>query len=535
MKILLADLAKQWNNSLWELFKKDPSRGLRYVAEGAGLRLDYSKHWLDDNVISELLALIDNSDFEQQRKAMFSGHQINLTENRSVLHTALRAREIDHFHIAGASIVSEVFKERNQAYTFAEAVRNGSIVGISGKVFTDVVSIGIGGSNLGPLMVTESLKAFISGPRPHYVSNIDGTDLKDKLHLLNPETTLILIASKTFTTQETMHNASKAKQWICDALGKNAVSFHFAAISANEEASSSFGIPGQRIFKFWDWVGGRYSVWSSIGLSIMIALGADNFKRFLNGAHAMDCHFRKAPPASNIPIIMALIGMWYRNGFGLDTLAVLPYGQRMHRFTAYLQQLEMESNGKRIDIDGKLIVYDTCPIIWGEAGTNGQHAFFQLLHQGTVICPIDFIITAKPTDTDLESHQLLLANCLAQAESLAFGKSESEVYSDLIIAGMDKVEALRLTPHRSFPGNRPSSILSMDALTPENLGALIAAYEHKVFTQGILWNINSFDQYGVELGKAQSNLLRSSMESGDASVFSSSTQGTIKWLLTQQN
>ena len=332
-----------------------------------------------------------------------------------------------------------------------------------------------------------------------------------------------------------MHNAYKAKQWICDALGKNAVPFHFVAISTNNEATRAFGIPSQRIFRFWDWVGGRYSVWSSIGLSIMIAIGTENFKKFLNGAHAMDCHFRDAPPASNIPIIMALIGMWYRNGFGLDTLAVLPYGQRLHRFTAYLQQLEMESNGKRIDRDGKLVGYDTCPVIWGEVGTNGQHAFFQLLHQGTIICPIDFIMTAKPIDTDLESHQLLLANCLAQAESLAFGKLESEVYSDLVIAGISKIEALRLTPHRSFPGNRPSSILCMDALTPENLGALIATYEHKVFTQGILWNINSFDQYGVELGKARSTLLRSSLESGDASVFSSSTQETIKWLLTQQS
>ena len=300
-----------------------------------------------------------------------------------------------------------------------------------------------------------------------------------------------------------MHNAMKAKRWIVEALGDQAVSHHFAALSTNTEAVAAFGVSEARMFGFWEWVGGRYSVWSSIGLSLVIALGPEIFGRFLDGARAMDQHFQTAPAKDNIPVLMALLGVWYRNGFGLETLAVLPYEQRLHRFSAYLQQMEMESNGKRVDREGAPVNYDTCPVIWGEPGTNGQHAFFQLLHQGTLICPVDFILTANPTNTDAESHALLNANCLAQAESLAFGKTEDAVYREMIEHGQSESEASRLAPHRSFPGNRPSSLIMMDALTPEHLGALIAAYEHKVFTQGVIWNINSYDQWGVELGKAQ--------------------------------
>ena len=535
MKQTITNCLDSWNHTLSELFQKDSTRGRRYVAEGAGIRLDYSKHWLDDTALTEQFSLLDDCGFQEQRKAMFSGFQINLTENRSVLHTALRAQVSEQFDISGESVIPEILIERNQAYKFSNDVRNGCVIGITGKLFTDVINIGIGGSNLGPLMVTEGLRAYINGPRPHYVSNVDGADLHDVLKWLNPETTLILVASKTFTTQETMHNASKAKQWIYDALGQDAIPLHFAALSANEKAVAEFGIPDERMFRFWDWVGGRYSIWSSIGLSVMIALGSDAFSKFLNGAHAMDCHFRDTPPASNIPILMALIGARYRNRFGLDTHAVIPYEQRLQRFPAYLQQLEMESNGKRVDRNGLSVEYGTCPVIWGEPGTDSQHAFFQLLHQGTMICPVDFIVTAKPVDTDQESHQLLVANCLAQAESLAFGKPESEVCAELMAKGMGKIEATKLAPHRSFPGNRPSSMLCMDELTPESLGALIAAYEHKVFTQGVLWNINSFDQWGVELGKTQCALLISSLESGDTSRFSSSTQETIKWLLSRKN
>ena len=535
MNHLTTDRINKSNHTLAELFQKDSTRGLRYVAEGAGLRLDYSKHWLDDNVLAESFTLLDDCNFYGQRQAMFSGLQINLTEQRSVFHAALRARTTDQFQIAGESVIPEIIKERNQAYEFSNNVRSGYVVGQTGKAFTDVVNIGIGGSNLGPLLVTESLKAYHDGPRAHYVSNVDGADLQDVLRYLNPETSLILVASKTFTTQETMHNASKAKKWICDALGPDAVALHFAALSVNEQAVNAFGISDERMFRFWDWVGGRYSVWSSIGLSAMIALGPNTFTRFLSGAHAMDCHFRDAPPATNIPIMMALIGVRCRNEFGLDTHAVIPYEQRLQNFPAYIQQLEMESNGKRVDRNGLSVTYGTCPVIWGAPGTTSQHAFFQLLHQGTSICPIDFIVTAKPVDTDQESHHLLVANCLAQAESLAFGKPESEVYAELIANGMDEIEATKLAPHRTFPGNRPSSILGMHALTPESLGALIAAYEHKVFTQGVLWNINSFDQWGVELGKTQCALLTSCLESGDTSRFSSSTQETVKWLLAAKN
>jgi len=530
----LSTLSKQWNQSLRTLFERDSDRGSRYVAKGAGLRLDYSKHWVDDAVLQALVRLLDECLFSAQRAKLFSGERINSTENRAVLHAALRAQSTDEYGIDGQSVMAEVFQARGDTYAFAEDIREGRVLGSTGETLTDVVNIGIGGSDLGPLMVSEALKPLIDGPRPHYVSNVDGAHLHDVLASLNPATTLILVASKTFTTQETMHNAMKAKRWITEALGDQAVSHHFAALSTNAEAVAAFGISESRMFGFWDWVGGRYSVWSSIGLSLVIALGPEVFGRFLDGARAMDQHFQKAPAKDNIPVLMALLGIWYRNGFGLETLAVLPYEQRLHRFAAYLQQMEMESNGKRVDREGAPVNYDTCPVIWGEPGTNGQHAFFQLLHQGTLICPADFILTANPTNTDAESHALLNANCLAQAESLAFGKTEDAVYREMIEHGQSESEALRLAPHRTFPGNRPSSLIMMDALTPENLGALIAAYEHKVFTQGVIWNINSYDQWGVELGKAQCNALRPSFDSGDASAFSTSTQETLKWLLSQK-
>ena len=328
-----------------------------------------------------------------------------------------------------------------------------------------------------------------------------------------------------------MHNATKAQRWVADALGREAISSHFAALSTNIEAVKAFGVSESRVFGFWDWVGGRYSVWSTIGLSLMISLGPDVFDRLLNGAREMDQHFRDAPPESNIPVLMALLGIWYRNGFNLQTLAVLPYEQRLHRFPAYLQQMEMESNGKRVDRNGQTVSYETCPVIWGEPGTNGQHAFFQLLHQGTLICPVDFIMTANPVNTDVESHVLLNANCLAQSESLAFGRGFDEVYRDMVDQGLAISDAKRLAPHRTFPGNRPSSTIMMRQLTPESLGALIAAYEHKVFTQGVVWNVNSYDQWGVELGKEQCNALRPALYSGEASEFSSSTQETLRWLL----
>lgn len=530
----IASISRQWNQTLTTLFQNDSGRASRFVAEGAGLRLDYSKHWLDSAVLSKLFDLLDTSDFFEKRLSMFAGDRINSTENRAVLHVALRGEPTDKFAVDGSSVTQSVIQVRNQAYAFANGIRQGIFVGATGEAFTDVVNIGIGGSDLGPLMVAEALKPMINGPRLHYVSNVDGAHLHDVLVTLDPHTTLILIASKTFTTQETMHNAAKAKQWISSALGENAIAEHFAALSSNVEAVRAFGIAETRVFRFWNWVGGRYSVWSTIGLSLMIAMGSEVFDRLLSGAREMDRHFRNAPADHNIPILMALIGMWYRNGFGLDTQAILPYEQRLHRFPAYLQQMEMESNGKRVDRAGEPLDYDTCPVIWGEPGTTGQHAFFQLLHQGTMVCPVDFILTANSINTDNESHSLLNANCLAQAEALAFGNSSDKIYEELLADGLSRSDAIRLASHRSFPGNRPSSLIMMDALTPENLGALIAAYEHKVFTQGILWDINSFDQWGVELGKAHCNALRPSFESGDASKFSTSTQESLKWLLEKK-
>ena len=531
MKDQLSIFASQWNQSLKSLFESDPNRGASYVAEGAGLRLDYSKHWIDQSVLDALITMLNECDFNTMRQQLFGGERINFTENRSVFHPALRAKSTDEFLIDGVSVVADVLTARGHAYAFAEDVRSGAVKGASGKTFTDVVNIGIGGSDLGPLMVSEALKPLIDGPKPHYVSNVDGAHLHDTLCDLDPETTLFLIASKTFTTQETMHNAEKAQQWIAEALGLDAIPDHFAALSTNAEAVKAFGIHEQRMFGFWDWVGGRYSVWSTIGLSLMISLGPDVFDRLLNGAREMDGHFKEAPPEANIPVLMALLGVWYRNGFGLDTLAVIPYEQRLHRFSAYLQQMEMESNGKRVDRNGQPVAYETSPVIWGEPGTNGQHAFFQLLHQGTLICPIDFIMSANPVNTDRESHLLLNANCLAQSESLAFGKGFNAVYQEMIGQGFSEPDARRLAPHRTFPGNRPSSTMMIKQLTPEALGALIAAYEHKVFTQGVIWNINSYDQWGVELGKAQCNALRPSFISGDATGFSSSTQETLRWLL----
>ena len=531
MKGLLSTLSSQWNQSLEDLFEGDPERGTRYVTEGAGLRFDYSKHWVDQSVLDALFDILAECGFGGMRGQLFNGERINLTENRSVFHLALRAKSIDEFAIDGVSVLADVLQARGDAYEFAEAIRHGNTVGATGKAFTDVVNIGIGGSDLGPLMVSEALRPLIDGPTPHYVSNVDGAHLHDVLVDLDPETTLFLVASKTFTTQETMHNATKAQRWVADALGREAISSHFAALSTNIEAVKAFGVSESRVFGFWDWVGGRYSVWSTIGLSLMISLGPDVFDRLLNGAREMDQHFRDAPPESNIPVLMALLGIWYRNGFNLQTLAVLPYEQRLHRFPAYLQQMEMESNGKRVDRNGQTVSYETCPVIWGEPGTNGQHAFFQLLHQGTLICPVDFIMTANPVNTDVESHVLLNANCLAQSESLAFGRGFDEVYRDMVDQGLAISDAKRLAPHRTFPGNRPSSTIMMRQLTPESLGALIAAYEHKVFTQGVIWNVNSYDQWGVELGKEQCNALRPALNSGEASEFSSSTQETLRWLL----
>ncbi len=409
---------------------------------------------------------------------------------------------------------------------FSEAVRGGTAVGSGGAPYRTVVNIGIGGSDLGPLMAAEALKAFRgSGPDVRFVSNVDDTHLVETLRGVDPATTLFVVSSKTFTTQETMANAQSARAWIADALGDSAVPSHFAAVSTNLEATRAFGIPADRVFEFWDWVGGRYSLWSAIGLPIALAVGMDHFEALLGGAHALDEHFRTAPLERNLPVILGLIGVWNRNFLGCDTHAVLPYDQYLHRLPAYLQQLDMESNGKRMDRDGRPVEHATGPILWGEPGTNGQHAFFQLLHQGTSVVPADFIVAADGHHHLGRHHDLLLANCLAQSQALAFGKTAEAAEAEMLQAGMAPEEARRLAPYRSFPGNRPSNTVVLPKLTPESLGALVAAYEHRVFVQSVIWNINPFDQWGVELGKQLANRLlpRLSGAPADAGEDSSTT------------
>ena len=526
----LSAMAHTFEPTLNQLFADDPIRAQRFCAEGAGIRLDYSKHWLTESVRDALVAGLEAVDFGTKRAALVNGDLLNLSEQRAVLHMALRGEAGDPFAQCGSPIMPSILSERSRCFEFAEAVRNGTLCGATGRAFTDVLSLGIGGSDLGPMMVAEALKPWIDGPRPHYVANIDGADLADTLAQLDPETTLCVVASKTFTTQETLHNAKKVKAWFSQALGTAAVGAHLAAVSTNVEAVRAFGIATERMFPFSDWVGGRYSVWSSIGLSLMISLGPDDFAEFLAGARAMDQHFLQTPLHENIPVLMALLGVWYRNGFGFESHAVIPYAQRLVHFPAYVQALEMESNGKRVSASGEVLDHHTSALVWGQIGTNGQHAFFQALHQGTLVSPIDFIVTAKPVDTDTASHRLLVANCLAQAEALAFGQSQPELRAEMQHQGLSGADIERLRSHRTFPGNRPSSLLMLSALTPKSLGALMAAYEHKVFTQGVYWGINSFDQWGVELGKARARTLAPMLGAGDIDGFSTSTQDAARWL-----
>ena len=461
---------------------------------------------------------------------MYTGEPINSTEHRSVLHIALRNRSNRPILVGGTDVMPPVNAVLAQMKAFAGAVRSGEATGSTGKPFTDVVNIGIGGSDLGPAMAVAALSPYRgNGPKVHFVSNVDGAHIADTLAGLAPQTTLFLIASKTFTTSETMTNAGTARAWIADALGEAAVSDHFAALSTNLEKVAEFGIAEDRVFGFWDWVGGRYSLWSAIGLPLAISIGFDNFTSLLDGAHAMDEHFRLAPPAANMPVLMALIGIWHRNVWGMPTHAVLPYDQRLHRFAAHLQQLDMESNGKRVTRAGYPVETATGPVVWGEPGTNGQHAFFQLIHQGTDIVPCDFLIAAEAHENLGDHHARLIANCLAQSQALAFGKSEDAVRAELAADGKARGQIDALAPHKVFPGNRPSNTLVYRRLDPATLGMLIALYEHKVFVQGTIWDINSFDQWGVELGKAlATRLLPIVGEAESADGLDSSTRGLVE-------
>jgi glucose-6-phosphate isomerase len=484
-------------------FEGDPGRFKRFSLEAEEVFLDASKCALDDEAMRLLQGLATAAGVAKKRDAMFAGETINTTEGRAVLHTALRGDDRKPLLLDGENIMLDIRAVGIAAAAFSHGVREGTIKGSGGKKFTDVINIGIGGSDLGPVMTTLALAPYHDGPRLHFVSNVDGAHIADTLKGLNPATTLVLIASKTFTTIETMTNAATARAWIAAALGEKAVGAHFAAISTALDKVAAFGIGPDRVFGFWDWVGGRYSIWSSIGLPLMIAIGSQNFVAFLRGAHAMDEHFRKAPLAKNLPVWMALVGIWHRNICGYTSRAVIPYDQRLSRLPAYLQQLDMESNGKSVTKAGKPVAQATGPMVWGEPGTNGQHAFFQLLHQGTDVIPVEFLVAAQAHEPKAMAahHSLLLANCLAQSEALMRGRTLEEATAQLLKAGRSKADAERIAPHRVFSGNRPSVTIAYPKLDPATLGKLIALYEHRVFVEAAIWDINAFDQWGVELGK----------------------------------
>ncbi|MEH6435028.1 glucose-6-phosphate isomerase [Massilia sp. DD77] len=495
-----AEDAELWQ--MRELFAADPQRFERLSVEAADLFLDYSKNRLDGRTLELLVQLAKERGVEARRDAMFAGERINNTENRAVLHTALRAPRDAALTVDGQDVPADVHAVLGRIKTFSDAVRSGEWKGHTGKPITDIVNIGIGGSDLGPKMVVLALRHYAHPRlRMHFVSNVDGHDMDAALGQVDPETTLFIVASKTFTTAETMMNAQTARSWFLTHATEEALAKHFVAVSTNTEAIKTFGIDPANMFPFWDWVGGRYSVWSAIGLPVALAVGFGYFRDFLAGAHAMDQHFRTAPLEQNMPAILALVGFWNRQFLGCPSVSIAPYHQDLNRFPAYLQQLDMESNGKRVTRDGEPVDTATCPAIWGECGTNGQHAYFQLLHQGTDLTPIDFIAALRPAHEMEHHHTALLANCFAQSEAFMKGKTAEEVRADLQQQGLPAEEVERLVPHKTFPGNRPSNTILMERLTPSTLGALIALYEHKTFVQGVIWDVNSFDQWGVELGK----------------------------------
>ena len=503
-KALARDAGTLARTSMRAMFAADPARFDRFSLEAAGLFLDYSKNKIDEDALDHLIALAGAAGLEAARREMFDGAPINATEGRAVLHAALRDFAMRDYYVGGENVSPAVRRERDRMRAFAERVHGGAHMGYSGKALTSVVNIGIGGSDLGPQMVVEALRPYwIEGRRAFFVSNVDGQHLADTLAAVDPETTLFIVASKTFTTQETMTNAQSARDWfLAQGGGEGDVAKHFVALSTNESAVAAFGIDADNMFRFWDWVGGRFSLWSAIGLSIALQAGFDNFEKLLRGAHAMDEHFRTAPVRENMPALLALIGLWNRNFMGAAAHAVLPYDQHLHRLPAYLQQAEMESNGKGVKKDGAPVETATCPVVFGEPGTNGQHAFYQLLHQGTDVISADFIAPALSGAPLGDHHEKLLSNFLAQTEALMRGKTMDEARADLAEAGKASPDVAALAPHKVFPGDRPTSSILMERVTPETLGALVALYEHKIFCQGVLWGVNSFDQWGVELGKA---------------------------------
>ena len=518
------------NRHMADLFRQDPERFSKFSVTFQDMLVDYSKNIITKETFRLLFGLARECKLKEAIERMFIGDEINETERRAALHVALRNRSNTPIHVNGSDVMPEVNAVLGQMKRFSDAVISGNWKGYTGKPMTEVVNIGIGGSDLGPVMVTEALRPYWKPQiRVHFVSNVDGTDIAETLKAVSPERVLFIVASKTFTTQETMTNALTARKWFLDsAKSESLVKHHFVAISTNEAEVKKFGIDPENMFKFWDWVGGRYSLWSAIGLSIACTIGFEHFVGMLEGAHAMDIHFREAPFEKNIPILLALIGIWYSNFFGAQTEAILPYDQYMHRFAAYFQQGNMESSGKSVDRSGREVRYQTGPIIWGEPGTNGQHAFYQLIHQGTKLIPCDFIAPAISHNPIGDHHSILLSNFFAQTEALMKGKTKQEVVEELRVSGVSDEEMMRLVPFRVFKGNRPTNSILVKKITPRTLGSLIAMYEHKIFSQGVIWNIFSFDQWGVELGKQLARkILPELKDEKESTVHDSSTNGLI--------
>ncbi|XP_029523339.2 glucose-6-phosphate isomerase-like [Oncorhynchus nerka] len=531
--------SKAGNLNMRDMFEADKDRFSKFSTtletDDGDILLDYSKNLVNEEVMRMLLAMAKSRGVEEARDKMFSGEKINFTEGRAVLHIALRNRSNTPINVDGQDVMPEVNRVLDKMKVFCHKVRSGEWKGFSGKAITDVVNIGIGGSDLGPLMVTEALKPYSKGgPNVWFVSNIDGTHMAKTLAQLNAETTLFIIASKTFTTQETITNAESARDWFLQtANDQSTVAKHFVALSTNAPKVQAFGIDTNNMFEFWDWVGGRYSLWSAIGLSIALHIGFENFEQLLAGAHWMDNHFRSTPIEQNVPILLAVLGVWYINFFQAETHAMLPYDQYMHRFAAYFQQGDMESNGKYITKDGARVNYHTGPIVWGEPGTNGQHAFYQLIHQGTRMIPADFLIPAQTQHPIRDSlhHKILMANFLAQTEALMKGKTSDEARKELEATGLGGAELEQLLPHKVFQGNKPSNSIVFKKLSPFMLGALVAMYEHKIFVQGVIWNINSYDQWGVELGKQLAKAIEPELrDSSEVHTHDSSTNGLINFL-----
>ncbi len=513
-----------------DLFQDDNGRFDRFSLHFRDILLDYSKNRITEETMSLLFSLARDTNLSAAIDAMFAGEKINITEDRPVLHVALRNRSNRAIKVDGEDVMPTVNAVLARMRHFTEQVRSGEWKGSTGKAITDIVNIGIGGSDLGPVMVCEALKPFAQdGLNVHFISNVDGSQIVETLKILSRETTLFVIASKTFTTQETLTNAKTARDWFLTRGGtKKAVPKHFVAVSTNAKLVQNFGIDTDHMFEFWDWVGGRYSLWGAVGLSIALYVGMDHFEELLDGAHHMDEHFRTSPLEENMPVIMALLGVWYNNFFDADSHVILPYDQYLHRFPAYFQQADMESNGKRVTLDGATVDYSTGPIIWGKAGTNGQHAFYQLIHQGTKLVPADFLAAIETNNPIGQHHTLLLSNFFAQAEALMRGKNEAEVRAELVDSGLDAEAMENLIPHKVFLGNKPSNTILYQKLLPETLGALIALYEHKIYVQSVIWGVNAFDQWGVELGKQLAqNILPELIVSGEITAHDSSTNGLI--------